>query len=152
MKYLKNGIQFTSILTAPLQFSEIGEPQAVMIVTYDSLINKTNKDLDHIILGEVAGLRKGLIFGKYLEKDYEPVNDVVTYFSKAGDCRIGVIKYWFTGANGEKFPMPRFARQIFFILDNKLWISTLIVIYDKDIENMLKDQMTFIEGSIINQL
>lgn len=152
MKYLKNGIQFTSILTSPLPFSEIGEPQAVMIVTYDSLNNKTNIDLDHFILGLVAGLRKGLIFEKYLENDYEPVNNVVTYFSKAGDCRIGVIKYWFSGFNGEKFQMPRLGRQICFILDNKRWISTLIVIYDKDIENMFKDQMTFIEGSIIKQL
>lgn len=151
MKYLKNGIQFTSILTAPLQYSEIGEPQAVMIVTTDSLNNKTNTELDKLIIRQTLGLRKSMIIDKYIDKDYVPLDDIVTYYSKVGDCRIGVLKYRFSGVNGEKLKMPRTSRQIFFFLNNKLWISTLMVIYDKDIENMFKDQMTFIENSIINQ-
>lgn len=127
------------------------EPQAMMIITYDSLNSVTNTELDKLILRQILGLKKSMIIDKYIDKDYLPVDDIVTYYSEVGDCKIGVLKYRFTDVNGETLKIPRTSKQIFFPFNNKLWISTLMVIYDKDIENMFKDEMTFIEGSIINQ-
>ena len=40
--------------------------------------------------------------------------------------------------------MPRSIRQILFIHNNKLYVSSLIVLYADDQENMRSDQMVFI--------
>ena len=146
IQYLDYGIQFKSKSPAPFPFSEVGEPQAVMIVSTDALNSKSQGNLDQIVKDEVAGIRRDLIITDYLDNDYKPVKNVVTYYSKIGNYRIAVIKYRTFGSKDKKQAMPRSARQILFVKDNKLWTSTLLILYAVDQINIIKDQMTFIEG------
>jgi len=148
IQYLDYGILFKSKSPAPFPFSEVGEPQAVMIVSADKLDSKSQGNFEQIVKDEVAGIRSDLIITDYLDNDYKSVNNIVTYYSKVGNYRVAVIKYRTFGTKGQKQAMPRSARQILFVKDNKLWISTLLILYAGDQINIFKDQMTFIEGVI----
>lgn len=150
MKYLDHDIQFTSKKKAPIPFSTTGEPQALMIVGASALDNSAKNDLSKIVAYEIDGIRKKLSIDEYLEDDYKAKDNIVSYFDKVDNIQIAVIKYRTNGVIGGQRTMPRSTRQILFIYNDKLWISSLIVLFAEDQENMQSDQMTFIKA-IINK-
>ena len=148
MKYLEHDIQFTSKKKAPVPFSTTGEPQALMIVGAFALDKSTKNDLSKIVADEIEGIRKELSIDEYLEDDYKAKDNIVSYFEKVYNVQIAVIKYRTNGVKGGQRTMPRSTRQILFIHNDKLWISTLIVLFAEDQDNMRSDQMTFIKAII----
>jgi hypothetical protein len=148
MKYLEHDIQFTSKKKAPIPFSTTGEPQALMIVGASALDSSLKNDFNKIIADEIIGIRKELSIDEYLEDDYKAVDNIVSYFDNINSVKIAVIKYRTNGVKGGQIIMPRSTRQIVFIHNNKLWISSLIVLFAEDQDNMRADQMTFIKAII----
>jgi hypothetical protein len=148
MKYLEHDIQFTSKKKAPVPFSTTGEPQAIMFVGASALDKSTNNDLNKIVADEIEGIRKDLSIDEYLEDDYKAKNNIVWYFEKIDNVQLAVIKYRTNGVKGGQITMPRSSRQILFIQNDKLWISSLIVLFAEDEEDMRSDQMTFIKAII----
>jgi len=144
IKYLENDIQFTSKKTTPLPFSTTGEPQAIMIFGA-SLINDSIKhDLIQIVTNEMESIKKSFIIIEYLENDYKPIDNVVSYFEMLGSVQLAIIKYRINGEENGETIMPRSIRQIIFIHNNKLFVSSLIVLFAEDQENMRSDQMLFV--------
>ena len=148
MKYLEHDIQFTSKKKAPVPFSTTGEPQALMIVGASGLDKSVKNDLSKIVSNEIDGIRKELSIDEYLEDDYKAKDNIVSYFDKVDNVQIAVIKYRTNGVNGGQRTMPRSTRQILFIHNDKLWISSLIVLFAEDQDNIQSDQMTFIREII----
>jgi hypothetical protein len=145
MKYLEHEIQFASKRKAPVPFSTTGEPQALMIVGATELDKSAKNDLSEIVSDEIDGIRKELYIAEYLEEDYKANDNIVSYFDKVDNVQMAVIKYRTNGVKGKQETMPRSTRQILFIHNDKLWISSLIVLFAEDQDNMLSDQMTFIK-------
>ena len=150
MKYLEHDIQFTSKKKAPVPFSTTGEPQALMIVGATELDISIKNDLSKIVADEIEGIKKELNIIEYLEEDYKAKDNIVSYFDKVDNIKIAVIKYRTNGVKGKQNTMPRSTRQILFIHNNKLWISSLIVLFAEDQDSMRSDQMTFIKAIIKN--
>ena len=148
MKYLENDIQFISKKKAPIPFSMTGEPEATITVGASKVDNSTKNDLSKIVKEEIEGIRNEVSLAEYLEDDYKPNNDIVTYYDKVKDVKIAVIKYRVNGLKGGQKILPRSTRQILFLHNNKLWISSLIVLYGEDQENIRSDQMSFIKSII----
>lgn len=148
LKYLEHDIQFVSKKKAPIPFSTTGEPQALMIVGASGLDKSANKDLSKIVADEIDGIRRELSIDEYLEDDHKAKDNVVSYFDKFDSVNIAVIKYRTNGVKGGQRIMPRSTRQILFIHNDKLWISSLIVLFAEDQDNMRSDQMTFIKAII----
>lgn len=148
IKYLEHDIQFTSNRIAPAPFSTTGEPQAIMIVEATTLDNSTYNDLSKIVTDEVHAIRNELSIDEYLEDDCIAIDNIVSYFDTINSIQIAVIKYRTNGIKGEQKTMPRSTRQILFIYDGKLWISSLIVLFAEDQDNMRSDQMTIIKAII----
>jgi hypothetical protein len=149
MKYLETGIQFTSKKQTPLPFSTTSEPQALMTVGASLLDPNSRNDLKEIIKDEIKGIRESISLDEYLENDYKPEDNIVSYFEKIGSTQIAVIKYRTNGIKGKEKTMPRSVRQILLIKNDKLFVSSLIVLFAEDQDNMRSDQMTFI-SNIIN--
>jgi len=145
IKYLEHDIQFTSKKKAPPPFSTSGEPQAIMFVGASVLDPSTKNDLNKIVKEEIEGIRKSLSIDEYLENDYKPEDNIVSYTEKIANFQLAVIKYRTNGEKGGQRTMPRSVRQILFIYNDKLWISSLIVLFAEDQDNMRNDQMTFIK-------
>lgn len=150
MKYLEHDIEFISKKKAPEPFSNSGEPQALMFVGATSLEESAEHDLSKIVADEIEGIRKEISIDEYLEEDYKATKNIVSYFSEVDDNQIAVIKYRTNGVKGGQITMPRSTRQILFIHNGKLWISSLIVLFAEDQENMRSDQMTFIKAILEN--
>lgn len=150
MKYLEHGIQFTSKSSAPAPYSSTGEPSALMIV--DALQNdpSSKNDLTSIVKQEIENIRSSLRIEEYLEKDYRPDNNIVSYFDDFGTTKLGIIKYRTTGELTGERTMPRSVKQILFVKNNKLYVSSLIVLFAADQKNLRSDQMTFIQNVIQN--
>lgn len=146
MKYLEHDIQFTSKKKAPIPFSTTGEPQALMIVGASLLDKSSENDLSKIVAVEIDEIRKELSIDEYLEDDYKAKDNIVLYFDKIDNTPIAVIKYRTNGVKGGQRTMPRSTRQILFIHNDKLWISSLIVLFAEDQDNMRSDQMTFVKA------
>lgn len=151
MKYLEHDIQFTSKKKAPIPFSTTGEPQALMIVGTSELDKSANNDLSKIVADEIDEIIKELSIDEYLEDDYKAKDNIVSYFDKVGNIKIAVIKYRTNGVKGGQRTMPRSIRQILFIHNNKLWISSLIVLFAEEQDNMRSDQMTFIKAITVKK-
>lgn len=144
IKHLEHDIQFTSKKITPPPFSTTGEPQAIMIFGASMIDDSMKYDLNQIVKNEIESIRKGFNIIEYLEIDYKPKDNVVSYVEKLGSVQIATIKY---RINGEKNGSPitsRSIRQILFIHNNKLYVSSLIVLYAEDQDNMRSDQMLFI--------
>jgi len=148
IKYLEHEIEFISKMKAPFPFSNTGEPQAKMIVGASGLDKTSNNDLRKIVADEIAVIRKELSLDEYLEDDYQAKDNIVLYFDNIGDVEIAVIKYRTNGVIGGQRTIPRSTQQILFIHNNKRWISSLIVLFAEDQDNMWSDQMTFIKAII----
>ena len=148
MKYLEHDIQFTSKRKAPVPFSTTGEPQAIMIIGASAIDNSTNNDLNKIVKDEIDGIRKDISIDEYLEEDYKANDNIVSYIDKINNVKIAVIKYRTNGLKSGQRTMTRSTRQILFIHNDKLWISSLIVLFGEDQDNMRSDQMTFIKAII----
>jgi len=148
MQYLEHYIQFTSKKKAPVLFSTTGEPQALMIVGASALDKSLKNDLSKIVAGEIEEIRKELIIDEYLEDDYKAKDNIVSYFDKVDNVQIAVIKYRTNGAKNGQRDMSKNTRQILFIHNDKLWISTLIILFAEDQDNMRSDQITFIKAII----
>ena len=145
MQYLEHDIQFISKKKAPEPFSITGEPQAIMIVGASVLDNSSKNNLNKIVKNEIDGIKNDLIINEYLENDYESNDNIVSYFDKIDNVQLAIIKYRTNGEKGEQKTMPRSVRQILFINNGKLYISSLIVLFAEDQDNMRSDQMTFIK-------
>ncbi len=145
MKYLEHDIQFTSKKKAPPPFSTSGEPQAIMYVGASILDPSAKKDLNMIVKEEIEGIRKSLSIDEYLENDYKSEDNIVSYTEKIANFQLAVIKYRTNGKKEGPRTMPRSVRQILFIYKDRLWISSLIVLFAEDQDNMRNDQMTFIK-------
>lgn len=148
MKYLETGIQFTSKKIAPPPFSTTGEPQALMTVGASILDPNSKNELKEILKDEIKGIRESISLDEYLENDYKPDDNIVSYFENIGSTQIAVIKYRTNGIKGKEKTMPRSVRQILLIKNNKLFVSSLIVLFAEDQDNMRSDQMTFISSII----
>ncbi len=148
VKYLEHGILFTSKNKAPIPFSKVGEPQATMNLESFKLDKSTKNDLGKIVANEINGIRKELSIIEYSEDDYKAKDDIVLYSDKVANVKIMVIKYRTNGVREAEKTIPRSARQILFIHNNKLWISSLIVLFAKDQDNMRSDQMSVIKAII----
>jgi len=146
IKYLEHDIQFTSKKKAPVPFSTTGEPQALIIVGASALDKSTKNDLKKIVDREIEDIKKKLSIDEYLEDDYKAEDNFVLYFDKVDNVPIAVIKYRTNGLKGGQRIMTRSTRQILFIHNDKLWISSLIVLFAEDQVNMRSDQMTFIKA------
>ena len=146
IKYLDHDIQLTSKKKAPVPFSTTGEPQAIMFIGASNLDKSATNSLSQVVSDEVAGIRQDLVIDEYLENDYKAKDNIVTYFDKIDNVQIAVIKYRTTGEKGKQRTMPRSTRQILFIHNGRLYISSLIVLYGEDQINMRSDQMTFIKS------
>ena len=149
-KYLEHSIQFTSKKIAPKPFSNSGEPQAIMFVGASKLDPSSENDLNQIVKDEIASIMTDICIDEYLEDDYTPEDNIVSYFEMISSVKIGIIKYRTCGEKGEPKVIPRSVRQILLIKNDKLYISSLIVLYAEDQDNLRSDQMTFIK-QIINQ-
>ena len=143
-KYLEHGIQFTSKSAAPVPFSNTGEPSAIMTVDASQIDPSSKSDLAAIVKDEINGIRSELRIEEYLEKDYKPDSNIVSYFDDINSVKLAVIKYRTTGSVKSERVMPRSVRQILIIKDSKLYVSSLIVLFAGDQDNMRSDQMTFI--------
>jgi len=145
MKYLEHDIQFTSKKQAPPPFSTTGEPQAIMIVGATVLDPSSKNDLKQIVKDEIEGIRKDVSIDEYLETDYKPEAQIVSYSENLGNVKLAIIKYRTNGVPGGQKTMTRSVRQILFIQNGKLYISSLVVLFAEDQDNMRYDQMTFIK-------
>jgi hypothetical protein len=146
IKYLDHDIQLTSKKKAPVPFSTTGEPQAIMFIGASILDKSATNNLNQIVSDEIAGIRQDLVIDEYLENDYKAKDNIVLYFDKVDNVQIAVIKYRTIGEKGKPRTQPRSTRQILFIHNDKLYISSLIVLYGEDQNNMRSDQMTFIKS------
>jgi len=146
LQYLEHGLQFNSKKKAPLPFSTTGEPQATMIVGASNLSPSDETDIVKIIKDEIDGIRASLALDTYLEQDHVPNNNIVSYFENLGAAKLGIIKYRTVGGKNGKSIMPRSVKQIVFIHNQKLYVSTLMVLFAEDQDNMRSDQMTFVEN------
>ena len=144
IKYLEHDIQFTSKKTTPPPYSITNEPQAIMIFGVSMLDESVKYDLNQIVNDEIESIRKGFHIIEYLEDDYIPTDNIVSYYEKLGSVQTATIKYRMNGDENRQTIMPRSIRQILFIHNNKLYVSSLIVLYADDQENMRSDQMVFI--------
>ena len=104
--------------------------------------------MSKIVAGEIEEIRKELIIDEYLEDDYKAKDNIVSYFDKVDNVQIAVIKYRTNGAKNGQRDMSKNTRQILFIHNDKLWISTLIILFAEDQDNMRSDQITFIKAII----
>jgi hypothetical protein len=145
IKILEHKIQFSSKKKTPLPFSLNGETQAEMIVEASATDNAA-PDLTKIALEEIEGIREAVSLDKYIEADYKAKDNVVLYFDKILNTPIAVIKYRTNGMKGGQKTVPRTVRQILFIHNDKLWDSSLIVLYVEDQNNMMIDQISFIRA------
>lgn len=148
MKYLETGIQLTSKKKAPIPFSMNGEPQAIMYIGATILNDSTKYELSQIVLDEIEGIRNDLVIADSLEEDYEAKDSIVLYFDKVNNVQIGVIKYRTSGVKNGQKTLPRNTKQILFIHNSKRWISSLIVLFAEDQDDMRNEQMTFIREII----
>jgi len=146
IKYLDHDIQLTSKKKAPIPFSLTGEPQAIMFIGASDLDKSVKNSLNQIVSDEIVGIRQDLIIDSYLEDDYKAKNNIVSYFDKIDNVQLAVIKYRTSGEKGKPRKQTRSTRQILFIYNGKLYISSLIVLYGDDQDNMRSDQMTFIKS------
>ncbi len=144
-KYLEHNIQFTSKRQAPVPFSVTGEPQAIMIFGSSQLDSTSQNDLEAIVEDEIEGIRNELCIDEYLEEDYIADDNIVSYFDKIDGVRVAVIKYRTNGIKGSEKTMTRSTRHMLFIHNGLLYVSSLIVLYAEDSENMRSDQITFIK-------
>ena len=144
IKYLEHDIQFTSKRITPLPFSTTGEPQAIMIFGVSGVDNSKKNDLIQIVINEMESIKKGFSIIEYLENDYKPIDNIVSYFEMLGSVQIAIIKYRINGKTNGETIMPRSIRQIIFIHNHKLYVSSLIVLFAEDQDNMRNDQMLFI--------
>jgi len=136
----------TSKKKAPIPFSTIGEPQAIMFIGASNLNKLVDNNLNQIVNDEIVGIRKDLRIDDYLENDYKAKENIVLYFDKIDNVQLAVIKYRTSGVKGKPRTQQRSTRQILFIHNDKLYISSLIVLYGEDQNNMRSDQMTFIKS------
>ena len=146
IKYLEHDIQLTSKKNAPIPFSTTGEPQAIMFIGASNLDKSVNNSLNQIVSDEIVGIRQDLRIDDYLEDDYKAKDNIVIYFDKIDNVQLAVIKYRTSGEKGKPRTQPRSTRQILFIYNDKLYISSLIVLYGEDQDNMRSDQMTFLKS------
>ena len=146
IKYREHDIQFTSNKKTPIPFSTNGEPQAVMFMGAHALEDSEKNNLNKLVNDEIDVIRKDFSIHEYLEEDFEANDNIVSYFEKLNNVEIAVIKYRINGFIGGETIMPRSVRHILFIHNDKLWISSLIVLFGEDQDNMRDDQMTFIKA------
>jgi len=145
---VENAVMFKSTKQAPIPFSYTGEPQAIMIVSAFKLDAKSEKKLKKVVKNEIIKIRKDLRIVDYLEEDYSAKDNIVSYFDKFQNTKIAVIKYRTNGEmQGEEVEI-RSVRHILFIVNDKLYISTLMVLYAEYQDDMRSDQMTFIKAII----
>lgn len=147
-KHYDDYIQYTSKKEAPIPFSTTGEPQAVMNIGV-SLIEE--KSLDEIVDEELIDRRKEYSIAEYLETDHKPDNNIVRYKKTIHGTNVIVVKYRISGFKDGASFMTRSVKQIFFVKNQKLWVSTLIVLFAEDQDNLRSDQITCVK-EIINSL
>lgn len=136
-------IQYISNEKTPFPFSETGEPQAVM--NFGASISN-GESLNEIISKEIEQIQEEYIIADYLEGDYEPTNNMVSFYRRIDNHKVGIIKYRVSGFKGGISFLPRSIRHLLFIKDEKLWISTLIVLYAEDQYNLREDQINYIKA------
>jgi len=145
---VENTVIFKSTKQAPIPFSYTGEPQAIMIVAALKLDAKSEKKLKQIVEKEIIEIRKDVRIVDYLEEDYSAKDNIVSYFDKFQNTKIAVIKYRTNGEIQGEEAGARSVRQILFIVNDKLYISTLMVLYAEYQDDMRSDQMNFIKTII----
>ncbi|MFO7826998.1 MAG: hypothetical protein R6V23_00135 [Bacteroidales bacterium] len=150
IKDLEHDIQLTSKKTTPPPFSTTNEPQAIMIFGASKIDDSMKNDLSQIVKNEIESIKKGFNIIEYLEDDYKPIDHIVSYFEKLNSVQIAIIKYRMNGKKNGQPIMPRSIRQILFIHNDKLYVSSLIVLYAEDQDNMRSDQMLFIHKILEN--
>jgi len=149
IEYLEHEILFTSKKTTPMPFSQTDEPQATMYFAAFELDAKSEKKLQKIVEEEIIGIRKEIRIAEYLEEDHRAKENIAVYFEKYKKTQLAVIKYRTNGEiQGDKTVSTRSIKQILFIFNNKLYISTLIVLYAEYQDDIRCDQMTFIKAII----
>jgi len=117
-----------------------------MFIGASNLNKLVDNNLNQIVNDEIVGIRKDLRIDDYLENDYKAKENIVLYFDKIDNVQLAVIKYRTSGVKGKPRTQQRSTRQILFIHNDKLYISSLIVLYGEDQNNMRSDQMTFIKS------
>jgi hypothetical protein len=145
LKMLEHGFQLLSKSPAPVPFSMNGEPQASMVISASKLDLSTKINLEDIMKDEVAGINNDLIIDEYLEDDFTPKDNIVSYTDILAGNKIAVIKYRTKGDKRNPAAMSRSIRHILFIKDNMLYISTVIVLYAEDQDNIRNDQIKLVE-------
>jgi len=149
IEYLEHEILFTSKKEAPMPFSQTGEPQATISFAAFELDAKSEKKLQKIVEEEVIGIRNEVRIVEYLEEDYPVKENIAVYFEKYKNTQLAVIKYRTNGViQDAQTVSTRSVKQILFVFNNKLYISTLIVLYAEYQDDMRNDQMTFIKAII----
>jgi hypothetical protein len=150
IQYLEHDIQFVSKKIAPLPFSTNEEPQAIMIVGASMIDDSMKNNLKQIVKSEIETIRKDFNIIEYLEEDYKPKDNIVSYTEKLGSVQIATIKYRINGEKNGPTITPRSVRQMLFIHNEKLYISSLVVLFAEDQDNIRSDQMLFINKILGN--
>ena len=152
IEYSEAYIKFRSQKTAPYPYSLAQEPQALMYLSSTVLDDKTEKDLEKYLENEIDRIRKELRLDTYRETDHMPKGNIVSYFEEIGNVRVALIKYRFREKKpGLQSIMPATAQQVLFILEDKLWISSLVVLYDAEQDKMKSDQMAIVKNLILKK-
>ena len=69
IKYLDNGIQFTSNTPAPIPFSFTKEPKSIILFNESLLDSSNKKTLNQMDKEEITGIRKELMINGCMETD-----------------------------------------------------------------------------------
>lgn len=144
----KDYIKFISQKKAPYPYSSAEEPQAIIYFSGTILETTQKNDLTKFVDHEIARIKNELMLDTYLETDETPKDNIVTIFDQIDNVEIAILKYRFREVKIGPVGMIRNTRQVLFVYNDKLWISSLIVLYDEDQENMRSDQMSFIKNLI----
>lgn len=146
--YTENYLKFISLKKVPYPYSSFNVPQAMMYIKKSKLDKIAKNDLAEIVADEICRIKNELSIEKYLEIDHKPKDNIVTYFDNIENVQVAIIKYRFnSGKVGQMF-MPSSIKEVLFIHKDMLWISSLIVLYEADQNNIRRDQMTILQNLI----
>lgn len=150
MEYTEDYVKFTSLKKAPYPYSSTEEPQAIMYFNGSKLDKSAKNDLVKIVADEIRRIKNELSIDTYLEDNRKAKENIVSYFDEIENVRIAVIKYRFNTGKVGQISMPRNTQQVLFIHKDILWVSSLIVLYEADQNNMRSDQITILKKLIGN--
>ncbi len=138
--------ELLSPFNAPFPVTTKSEPEAEMIIATPPEKIPAGTSMDKILKEQIAKVQKDLKIVEYQEKDYTPVNNMVSYIQKIGNSDVGFLQYRSLGEKGDKDDVPVTVKQALFVKGDQLYNIVLMILYPGHLEDVKSDQLQLVKA------